>query len=66
MKVDVSMTTEEDKFYVNFWWVKTPEFAVASLAAQLKAAAVIWPELGALRICEPAAQSPQDEAEAKS
>jgi hypothetical protein len=50
MKVDVNMTTDEDKLHINAWWAKTPEFAVEALRRHLQAAAVIWPELKDLRI----------------
>lgn len=45
MRVTVEMTTEEQKFSVASWWAKTPDFALAALAAQLAAATAMWPEL---------------------
>lgn len=45
MRVEVDMTTAEDKFHVGPWWATAPEFVVSSLQSQLEAAQAIWPEL---------------------
>lgn len=45
MKIEVSMTQEEQKFYAHSYWAREPEFVLETLRAHLSAAQVIWPEL---------------------
>lgn len=45
MRVEVYMSADEDKFSVNSWWAKSPEFVINALQRQLEAASAVWPEL---------------------
>lgn len=45
MRVEVSMTPDEDKFYTHGWWATAPGYVLGNIRQQLKAAAVVWPEL---------------------
>lgn len=45
MKIDVSMSTEENRFYIHSWWATGHDFVVETLQKQLEAASAIWPEL---------------------
>lgn len=49
MKASIAMTPE-DRFQVDSWWATSPSYVVAALSAQLRAAAVVWPELEDLRV----------------
>lgn len=51
MQVDVSMS-DDNKFHASSWWANSPDFVIKTVKAQLKAAAVIWPELEAYTITE--------------
>lgn len=58
MKIEVSMTQEEDKFSVSSWWARDAEFVLFTLNAQLKAASAMWPELAVWRLSKPADEPP--------
>lgn len=45
MQINMTMQASKDTFVVERWWATSPEFAVASLKAQLAAATAIWPDL---------------------
>jgi hypothetical protein len=57
MHIDISMTTDEKKFYSHSWWAKCPDFVIETLRAQLDAAAVIWPELKQFELVEHAGKA---------
>lgn len=47
------MKNDEEKFTVERWWAKGPNFVLFALGSQLKAAQAIWPELVGYEICSP-------------
>lgn len=53
MRVTVNMTTTEEKFYVDDWFANSPEFVLASIIKQLKAAAAVWPALEEVTVTIP-------------
>lgn len=50
MRVEISMTSDENKLMVNAWWATSPEFVIESIKSQLAAAQTIWPELKRFRL----------------
>lgn len=56
----MSMSKAEQKFSVGSWWASSPEFVLRALTSQLKAAAVIFPELAAYEIVSPEPTPPAE------
>ena len=44
MRIEVNMTREEQKLFINSWWSTSPTFALTTLRDQLEAARILWPK----------------------
>lgn len=44
MKIEVSMSREEQRLEINSWWATGPAFALAAFRDQIETARILWPE----------------------
>lgn len=59
MRIEMSMGIADDKFKVEGWWATKGDFVIHSLASQLDAAKVIFPELKRFELMEMRAPEPE-------
>lgn len=44
MKLEITMSREEQRLSVNSWWATSPGFVLTTLRANLEAARILWPD----------------------